>query len=78
VELTALLNLLPNMLSALPGLGMIGDVIGRELMSQIDAARNLPKFAKGGSFSTSNSNLTQFISGDSVNNRINPEKVTID
>ncbi len=79
VEATALLNLLPSVLELIPGIGTAAGMAVRGLLqSEIDAAKNLPKFARGGSFTTRNNNISQFISGDSINNRINPERVTID
>jgi hypothetical protein len=79
VEATALLNLLPSVLELIPGVGTAAGMALRGLLqSEIDAAKNLPKFARGGSFTTRNNNISQFISGDSINNRINPERVTID
>lgn len=79
IETTALLNMLPSLLDAIPLFGTAAGMAVRMLLQdEINAAKNLPKFAKGGSFSTRNSNVSQFISGDSVTNRINPEKVTID
>lgn len=79
IEATALLNLVPTILEALPGIGTAAGMAFRALMQgEIDAAKNLPKFARGGSFTTRNTNVSQFISGDSINNRINPERVTID
>ena len=79
VETTALLNLVPTILNAIPMVGTAAGMAFKALLqSQIDAAKNLPKFARGGSFTTRNSNVSQFISGDSINNKINPERVTID
>lgn len=79
IEVTALLNLIPSILNVIPGIGTAAGMAFSALMqSQIDAAKNLPKFARGGSFSTRNTNVSQFISGDSINNKINPERVTID
>ena len=79
VETTALLNLIPTVLEAMPGIGTAAGMAVRALLQgEIDAAKNLPKFARGGSFTTRNTNVSQFISGDSINNRINPERVTID
>lgn len=79
IEATALLNLVPTILSALPGIGTAAGMAFSALMQgEIDAAKNLPKFARGGSFTTRNSNVSQFISGDSITNKVNPEKVTID
>lgn len=79
IEVTALLNLIPSILNVIPGIGTAAGMAFSNLMqSQIDAAKNLPKFAQGGSFTTRNTNVSQFISGDSINNRINPERVTID
>jgi hypothetical protein len=79
VEATALLNLIPSILNVIPGIGTAAGMAFSSMMqSQIDAAKNLPKFARGGSFNTVNSNISQFISGDSINNKINPERVTID
>lgn len=79
IEMTALLNMLPSMFEAIPLLGStVSSLVRGMLQSEVDAAKNLPKFAKGGSFSTYNSNVSQFISGDSINNKVNPERVTID
>lgn len=80
IELTALLNMLPEVLGKIPLLKPfgIGELLESSLQGQIDLARAVPKFARGGSFTTRNTNVSQFISGDSINNRINPERVTID
>jgi hypothetical protein len=79
IEVTALLNLIPSILNVIPGIGTAAGMAFSALMqSQIDAARNLPKFAVGGSFTTKNNSISQFISGDSITNRVNPERVTID
>lgn len=79
IETTALLNLLPKILKVIPVVGGAAAMaVDTVLQSEIDAAKTLPKFARGGSFTTMNSNVSQFIAGDSINNRINPERVTVD
>lgn len=79
IETTALLNLLPKLLGAIPMIGTgAAMLVDGLLQGEIDAAKSLPKFATGGSFTTNNSRVSQFVAGDSINNRINPEKITVD
>lgn len=79
IETTAMLNLLPKILGAIPMIGTgAAMLVDGLLQGEIDTAKSLPKFATGGSFTTNNSRVSQFIAGDSINNRINPEKITVD